>query len=94
VIQGVVTGVGFLGAGVIVRSEKRHHVQGPTTAACVWVIACMGAACAIAQWEIVVIGVVLILLILVFGGRFEKMVDQRWSARRTEVADRPPDTSP
>lgn len=92
VIQGVVTGVGFLGAGVIVRSEKRHHVQGLTTAACVWVTACMGAACAIAQWQIVVIGVVLILVILVFGGRFEKVVDQRWSARRTEVADRPPDT--
>jgi putative Mg2+ transporter-C (MgtC) family protein len=28
VIQGIVTGVGFLGAGVIVRSEKGHHVQG------------------------------------------------------------------
>jgi putative Mg2+ transporter-C (MgtC) family protein len=92
VIQGVVTGVGFLGAGVIVRSEKRHHVQGLTTAACVWVTACMGAACAIAQWQIVVIGVVLILVILVLGGRFEKVVDRRWSARRTEVADLPPDT--
>ena len=28
VIQGIVTGVGFLGAGVIVRSEKGHHAQG------------------------------------------------------------------
>jgi putative Mg2+ transporter-C (MgtC) family protein len=91
VIQGVVTGVGFLGAGVIVRSEKRHHVQGLTTAACVWVTACIGAACAIAQWEIVVIGVVLILVILVFCGRFERVLDRRWSARK-EVADRPPDT--
>jgi putative Mg2+ transporter-C (MgtC) family protein len=46
VIQGIVTGVGFLGAGVIVRSEKGHHVHGLTTAACVWVTACVGAACA------------------------------------------------
>ena len=92
VIQGVVTGVGFLGAGVIVRSEKRHHVQGLTTAACVWVTACMGAACAIAQWQIVVIGLVLILVILVFGGRFERVVDRRLPAQRTEVADRPRDT--
>jgi hypothetical protein len=52
-----------------------------------------GAACAIAQWEIVVVSLVLILVIVVFGGRFEKMIDQRWPARRTEVADRPPDTS-
>ena len=44
VIQGIVTGVGFLGAGVIVRSEKGQHVHGLTTAACVWVTACVGAA--------------------------------------------------
>jgi putative Mg2+ transporter-C (MgtC) family protein len=72
VIQGIVTGVGFLGAGVIVRSEKGHHVRGLTTAACVWVTACVGAACAIAQWQIVVIGVVLVLILLVFGGPFER----------------------
>jgi uncharacterized membrane protein YhiD involved in acid resistance len=42
VIQGIVTGVGFLGAGVIVRSEKGHHVQGLTTAAVVWVTAWHG----------------------------------------------------
>src|SRR5260221_13151095 len=46
VIQGIVTGVGFLGAGVIVRNSKGHHVHGLTTAACVWVTACIGAACA------------------------------------------------
>src|SRR5262249_18406327 len=67
VIQGIVTGVGFLGAGVIVRSEKGHHVQGLTTAAVVWVTACLGAACAVARWQIVVIGVVLVFVILVFG---------------------------
>jgi putative Mg2+ transporter-C (MgtC) family protein len=73
-----VTGVGFLGAGVIVRSEKGHHVHGLTTAACVWVTACMGAACAIAQWQIVVMGVVLVLVILALGGPFEKAIDRRW----------------
>ena len=80
-IQGIVTGVGFLGAGVIVRSEKGHHVHGLTTAACVWVTACVGAACAIAQWQIVVIGVVLVLILLVFGGPFERAIDRRWPGR-------------
>ena len=93
VIQGIVTGVGFLGAGVIVRSEKGHHVQGLTTAACVWVTACMGAACAIAQWQIVVMGVVLVLVILALGGPFEKAVDRRWPWRPTEFADPPSDTT-
>src|ERR1700741_1587784 len=65
VIQGIVTGVGFLGAGGIIRSEKGHHMQGLTKAVCVWVTACVGSACAIAQWQIVVIGVALVLVILV-----------------------------
>ena len=91
VIQGIVTGVGFLGAGVIVRSEKGHHVQGLTTAACVWVTACMGAACAAAQWQIVVIGVALVLVILLFGGPFEKASDRRWPSRPTQIADQAPE---
>jgi len=33
--QGIMTGIGFLGAGAILRSE--HHVQGMTTAATIWV---------------------------------------------------------
>jgi|SRR6516162_10860533 uncharacterized membrane protein YhiD involved in acid resistance len=65
-----------LGAGVIVRSEKGHHVHGLTTAACVWVTACVGAACAIAQWQIVVIGVVLVLILLVLADRSrERSID-------------------
>jgi putative Mg2+ transporter-C (MgtC) family protein len=72
VIQGIVTGVGFLGAGVIVRSEKGHHVQGLTTAACVWVTACLGAACAVAQWQIVVVSIVLVFIILGWAGRLKK----------------------
>ena len=64
-------------------------MRGLTTAACVWVTACVGAACAIAQWQIVVIGVVLMLVILVFGGPFEKAVDRRWPGRPGE--DQPRD---
>src|ERR1700740_1504503 len=91
VIQGIVTGVGFLGAGVIVRSEKGRHVHGLTTAACVWVTACVGAACAIAQWQIVVIGGSLVLVILVLGGPCERAIDRRRPGRPSEPSDQPPD---
>jgi hypothetical protein len=53
----------------------------------------MGAACAVARWQIVVIGVVLVFVILVLGGPFEKAIDRRWPWRPTEVADRQPDTT-
>jgi putative Mg2+ transporter-C (MgtC) family protein len=78
IVQGIMTGVGFLGAGVIVRNSKGHHVHRLTTAACVWVTACIGAACAVAEWQIVVLGAFLVLVILVFGGPFEKANDRRW----------------
>jgi hypothetical protein len=53
----------------------------------------MGAACAIAQWQIVVMGVVLIFAILVLGGPFENAIDRRWPWRPTEAADQRPDTT-
>jgi putative Mg2+ transporter-C (MgtC) family protein len=94
IIQGIVTGVGFLGAGVIVRNGKGHHVHGLTTAACVWVTACIGAACAVAEWQIVVLGAALVLVILVFGGPFEKAIDQRWPGQRvTDLGQKTPDST-
>jgi putative Mg2+ transporter-C (MgtC) family protein len=84
VIQGIVTGVGFLGAGVIVRNAKGHLVHGLTTAACVWVTACIGAACAIAEWQIVGLGAVFVLVILVFGGAFEKAISRYWLRQEPE----------
>ena len=53
VIQGIVTGIGFLGAGVIVRAGAGFHVQGLTTAACTWLTACFGVTCAVGDWTIV-----------------------------------------
>ena len=78
VIQGILSGIGFLGVGVIVRDNEGHHIHGLTTAACVWVTACIGVACAVAEWRIVLISVPLIFVILVFGGPFEKVIHQHW----------------
>ena len=64
VLQGVLTGIGFIGAGVVLRDSETGTVQGLTTAASVWVTAALGIACAMAAWHLVVIGVVLTLAIL------------------------------
>ena len=78
IIQGILTGIGFLGAGVIVRSTQEHRVHGLTTAACVWLTACLGVACAVAEWRIVLLSVPLVFVILVFGGSFEKAIHRHW----------------
>ena len=74
VIQGIVTGIGFLGAGVIVRGEKGKHVHNLTTAACVWLTACVGAACGVGDWRLILVGTPIVFVVLVFGGAFEKWV--------------------
>ncbi len=78
VIQGVVTGVGFLGAGVIIRSENGKQVHGLTTAACVWLTASIGAACGVSEWRLIFMSVPIVFAILVFGGRFEKWFHRQW----------------
>jgi putative Mg2+ transporter-C (MgtC) family protein len=79
-MQGIVTGIGFLGAGVIIRSEKGKHVHNLTTAACVWLTACVGAACGVAEWRLLLIGAPIVAVLLIFGGAFEKWVHRRWPA--------------
>ena len=50
VLQGVMTGIGFLGAGVILKHPGDARVKGLTTAAAVWITAALGVACALASW--------------------------------------------
>src|ERR1700730_8883252 len=50
VIQGVLTGIGFIGAGVIFRDAGGKEVKGLTTAAEIWVVACLGMACGAGRW--------------------------------------------
>ena len=44
IIQGVMAGISFIGAGVILRDPQARSVQGLTTAASVWVTAALGVA--------------------------------------------------
>jgi putative Mg2+ transporter-C (MgtC) family protein len=85
VIQGILTGIGFLGVGVIVRDNEGHHIHGLTTAACVWVTACIGVACAVAEWRIVLISAPLVFVILAFGGPFEKAIHRHWPRSGTDA---------
>ncbi|MFN6570295.1 MgtC/SapB family protein [Dendronalium sp. ChiSLP03b] len=67
-IQGVATGVGFLGAGLILqespRKSVRPKVRGLTTAACVWTAAGLGAAIGCGLWPMGLIGGLLTLITL------------------------------
>ena len=64
VIQGVVDGVGFLGAGAIVKGSREAEVQGLTTAAGIWLTAAVGIAAGLGREASATLGAVLAFLIL------------------------------
>jgi putative Mg2+ transporter-C (MgtC) family protein len=79
VIQGILTGIGFLGAGVIIRTNEGKQIHGLTTAACAWLTACIGVTCGAGEWRIVLISVFFAFVLLTFGGRLEKVLHSRLS---------------
>src|SRR5437762_11226160 len=86
-IQGLVTGVGSIGAGVILHHDAERRVVGLTTAVSVWVAAALGIACGSADWVTALLGLSLTLAVLVFGGPIERAWERRFRAGRR--ADRP-----
>ncbi|MEH2382315.1 MAG: MgtC/SapB family protein [Nostoc sp.] len=76
VIQGIAAGVGFLGAGEIVRQSSQQsqqlHVHGLTSAAAIWVSAALGIAAGCGLWQLGLIGAVLTFLVLNVFKRLEK----------------------
>jgi putative Mg2+ transporter-C (MgtC) family protein len=72
VVQGVLTGIGFLGAGVIFHAAGHVRVRGLTSAACVWLTACVGIMCGAGAWQIVVVALAITALVLLVGGRIER----------------------
>ena len=78
VIQGVITGIGFLGAGVIVRGGEDQKVHGLTTAATVWLSATVGIMCGLGAWRITVALSAFAAIVLIAGGPAEKWLVRRF----------------
>jgi putative Mg2+ transporter-C (MgtC) family protein len=74
VIQGITTGIGFIGGGVILRLPQEETVLGLTTAATIWIVAGLGIACGFGAWDATIITTALTLIILVIGTQVEKAV--------------------
>lgn len=77
VIQGIVTGIGFLGAGVIVHAGRHFRVRGLTSAACTWLAACIGMVCGLGQWRVVTIALIITFAVLTVGGRTERWLHEK-----------------
>jgi putative Mg2+ transporter-C (MgtC) family protein len=72
VVQGIMTGLGFLGAGAILRGQDQMQVQGLTTAATVWIAAGLGVTAGLGAWFITIAGTLVTLFLLTYGTRLER----------------------
>ena len=77
-MQGIITGIGFLGAGVILRDTSGARVHGLTTAATIWLTATLGILCGAGIWSVALPGVGLTLVILILGKPLERFIHRRF----------------
>ncbi len=73
VIQGVATGIGFLGAGTILKRQEEEDVQGLTTAANIWLTAAVGLAVGAGHLWLPIVSTIMALVILAVLGRFSRL---------------------
>jgi putative Mg2+ transporter-C (MgtC) family protein len=71
----VVTGIGFLGAGAILRSGD--HIHGLTTAATIWVNAAIGMAAGLGSYTVATVAAAITLVVLALLPWMEKFVENR-----------------
>lgn len=71
VIQGIVTGIGFLGAGAILKLDEKREIKGLTTASSIWIAAAIGVAVGLGVLGVALLATVLTTGVLAIIGSFE-----------------------
>ncbi|MEM9964388.1 MAG: MgtC/SapB family protein [Asticcacaulis sp.] len=88
VIQGVMAGIGFLGAGALLKHEATSEISGMTTAAAIWATAALGITAGLALWSVFFTGAAVTLLLLVLAHPIEIRVE-RWGEKRKKQLPEP-----
>lgn len=77
VIQGIVTGIGFIGAGTILKVNEEHQIKGLTTAAGVWMTAAIGVGVGLGSVGVAALSTLLAIIILAVVGSIEARAEKR-----------------
>jgi putative Mg2+ transporter-C (MgtC) family protein len=87
IVQGLATGIGFLGGGAILKLTNEREIHGLTTAAGIWMTAAASAAAGLGQIAVALIGTLLGLLVLSLFRKLEKGLGYR-ARKDSEVHSR------
>ena len=85
VVQGLITGIGFLGGGTILKLTQEHEIRGLTTAAGIWLTAAASVAVGLGKFADAFIGVLFALIVLTAVGKFSA---NHSDANESESSDR------
>ncbi|MGI8890084.1 MAG: MgtC/SapB family protein [Chthoniobacterales bacterium] len=77
IIQGIVTGIGFIGAGSILKLSEEHLIHGLTVSIRIWTTAAVGVAIGLGQVGIALVATVLISLVLALFAVLERRGEKR-----------------
>lgn len=87
IVQGLVTGIGFLGGGAILKLTAEHEIHGLTTAASIWTTAAASVAAGLGEVATAALGLGLGIVVLALLTRLENRLGERASS---DAADREP----
>jgi putative Mg2+ transporter-C (MgtC) family protein len=84
VIQGITSGIGFLGAGTILKLDKKQEIKGLTTASSIWLAAALGTTAGLAEYALAVAAAIMSIFVLAGLGQMESYFERRQAANRKE----------
>jgi putative Mg2+ transporter-C (MgtC) family protein len=84
VIQGIASGIGFLGAGTILKLDQKQEIKGLTTASSIWLAAALGTIAGMAEYALAVAAALISLFVLGALGPMEKFFEKRQAENRRE----------
>ena len=79
IVQGIASGIGFLGAGTILKLDDKREIKGLTTASSIWLAAALGTAAGAGEFGLATASAIISVCVLGFLPPVEK-----WLARRHE----------
>lgn len=87
VAQGIITGIGFLGGGVILQKDKFRDIKGLTTAAAIWMTAALGLLCGLGELKLALIATAMTTVILLVDLAIHRLATGSSKPGPANVAD-------
>src|SRR5262245_8321833 len=89
VIQGLATGIGFIGGGAILKLSEERDIRGLTSAAGIWMTAAMGVAVGLGRIGMALLSALLTWFMLAVVGKTEHRIERRIIAEQAARGDDP-----